>query len=51
VIRFEFRPVEGAAKQIVAKLKGRSVEPTLPPFPDLWIRPEASAPASSKAAG
>jgi hypothetical protein len=51
VIRFEFRPMEGAAKQIVAKLKGRPVEPTLPPFPDLWIRPEASATASSKAAG
>ncbi len=51
VVRFEFRPVEGAVKQIMAKLKDRPVEPTLPPFPDLWIRPEASAPASSKAAG
>jgi hypothetical protein len=51
VARFEFRPVQGAAKQIVARLKGKPVEPTLPPFHDLWIRPEASAPASSKAAG
>jgi hypothetical protein len=51
VVRFEFRPIEGAAKQIAAKLEGKPVEPTLPPFPDLWIRHEASAPASSKAAG
>ncbi len=51
VVRFEFKPVEGAARQIEAKLKNKTVEPTLPPFPDLWIRPEASAPASSKAAG
>jgi hypothetical protein len=51
VVRFEFKPIEGAVKQIVAKLKSRPVEPTLPPFPDLWIRPEASARESSKAAG
>jgi len=51
VIRFEFKPVEGAVKQILAKLKNKPVEPTLPPFPDLWIRPVASAPATSTAAG
>ncbi len=48
VVRFEFRPVQGAAKQIVAMFKGKSVEPTLPPFPDLWIRHETSARATSK---
>ncbi len=51
VVRFEFKPVEGAVKEIMARLTGKPLEPVLPPFPDLRIRPEASAPASLRGAG
>ncbi len=51
IVRFEFRPVEGAAREIMARIKGKLVEPTMPAFPDFWIRNEASARALSKVAG
>jgi hypothetical protein len=51
VVRFEFKPVKGAAKEIIARLTGKPLEPVLPPFPDLWLKPEASVPVFSKAAG
>ena len=50
VVRFEFRPVEGAIKEIEARLEGKPIEPT-PPAWEPWFRPEASAPAASKVAG
>ena len=50
VVRFEFRPVEGAIKEIEARLEGKPIEPT-PPAWEPWFRPEASAPAVSKVAG
>jgi hypothetical protein len=50
VVRFEFKPVEGAAKEIMAYLTGKPIEPS-PPAWEPWLRPEASAPAFSKGAG
>ena len=50
IVRFEFKPVEGAVKQIMARLTGKPVEPA-PPAWEPWFRPEASAPAFSKVAG
>ncbi len=50
IVRFEFRPVEGAVKEIVAHLTGKPIEPS-PPAWEPWFRPEASAPAFSRGAG
>ncbi len=50
VVRFEFKPVEGAVKEIIARLTGKSVEPT-PPAWEPWLNPEASAPAFLRGAG
>ena len=50
VVRFEFKPVEGAVKEIMAYLTGKPIEPT-PPAWEPWFKPEASAPAFLKGAG
>ena len=50
VVRFEFKPVEGAVKEIMAYLTGKPIEPPAPVW-ERWFRPEASAPAFSKVAG
>jgi hypothetical protein len=50
VVRFEFKPVEGAVKEIMAYLTGKPVEPPAPVW-ERWFRPEASAPVFSKVAG
>ena len=50
LVRFEFRPVEGAIKEITARLTGKPIEPS-PPAWEPWLRPEASAPALSRGAG
>ena len=50
VVRFEFKPVEGAVKEIMAYLTGKPVEPT-PPAWEPWFKPEASAPAFLRGAG
>jgi hypothetical protein len=50
VVRFEFRPVEGAMKEIMARLTGKPMEPPAPVW-ERWLRPEASAPAFLKGAG
>jgi hypothetical protein len=50
VVRFEFRPVEGAVKEITARLTGKSLEPPAPVW-EPWFRPEAIAPALVKGAG
>ncbi len=50
VVRFEFRPIQGAIKEIMARLKGESLEPPAPVW-EHWFRPEASVPAFSKGAG
>ena len=50
VVRFEFKPVEGAVKEIMARLTGKPIEPT-PPAWEPWLKPEASAPAFLKGAG
>jgi hypothetical protein len=50
VVRFEFKPMEGAVKEIMAYLTGKPIEPT-PPAWEPWLKPEASAPALSKGAG
>jgi uncharacterized membrane protein YfhO len=51
VVRFEFKPVEGAVREIMARISGKPVEPTMPPFPDLRVRHEATVPVFSKGAG
>ena len=50
VVRFEFKPVEGAVKEIMARLTGKPIEPT-PPAWEPWLKPEASAPAFLRGAG
>jgi uncharacterized membrane protein YfhO len=50
VVRFEFKPVEGAVKEIMARLTGKPVEPSAPVW-EPWFRPEASGPAFLKGAG
>ena len=50
VVRFEFKPVEGAVKEIMARLTGKPIEPT-PPAWEPWFRHEASDPAFLKGAG
>ncbi len=50
IVRFEFRPVEGALKEIESRLTGKPVEPS-PPAWEPWFRPEASAPGFSRGAG
>ena len=50
VVRFEFRPLEGAVKEITARLTGKPIEPPAPVW-EHWLRPEASAPAFLKGAG
>jgi len=50
LVRFEFKPVDGAIKEIRARLEGKSVEPGLPPRTPR-VRPEASLPVSPKPAG
>jgi len=50
VVRFEFKPVEGALKEITARLTGKPIEPPAPVW-EHWLRPEASAPAFLKGAG
>ncbi len=50
IVRFEFKPVEGAVNEIAARLAGKPIEPAAP----IWehrVRPEASVPGSSKGAG
>ncbi|MGA7325921.1 MAG: hypothetical protein WBX25_15915 [Rhodomicrobium sp.] len=44
-VRFEFRPIKGAEKELMARLKGEPIEPLTDKPADLHIRPEASAPA------
>jgi hypothetical protein len=51
MVRFEFRPVEGAIKEIIARISGK---PPLQPAPDLPggpVRPEASLPGPGRVAG
>jgi hypothetical protein len=43
IVRMEFRPVEGAAKEIEARLQGHSPEPGAPAPIEPHPRPEASA--------
>ena len=50
VVRFEFKPVEGAMKEITARLTGKPIEPPAPVW-EHWFKPEASAPAFLKGAG
>ena len=50
IVRFEFRPVEGALKEIEARLSGKPIEPPAPIW-DHRLRPEASVRAPSKGAG
>ncbi len=50
IVRFEFRPVEGALKEIEAHLTGKPIEPPAPIW-DHRLRPVASARAPSKGAG
>jgi hypothetical protein len=50
VVRFEFKPVEGAVKEITARLTGKPLEPPAPVW-EPWFRPEAIAPALVKGAG
>ncbi len=51
-VRFEFRPVEGAANEVAARLEGKSPEPGAPlPTGEVHARPEASAPDLVKIAG
>ena len=50
-VRFEFRPVEGAIKELMARINGK---PPLQPGPDLPggpVRPEASVPGPGRVAG
>ncbi len=50
-VRFEFRPVEGAIKEIAARISGK---PPLQPGPELPgepVRPEARAPEQMRLAG
>lgn len=50
LVRFEFKPVEGAVREVRARLEGKSLEPGLPPRMPR-IRPEASLPVSPRPAG
>lgn len=50
LVRFEFKPVEGAIREVRARLEGKSLEPGLPQRTPR-IRPEASLPVAPRPAG
>jgi hypothetical protein len=50
-VRFEFKPVEGAMKEIAARMQGKQPAEKMPEPAGSHIRPEASAQGTARIAG